>query len=116
MDKRFTAGPWSTRGEDGKYFDEHSWNADNHDAGRTSFVPVHANGTVVALVVRTDWNDEKLDADANLIAAAPELLKALEDLFGADMEYCMRMDGKEDQLEAISNARAAIAKALGDST
>lgn len=51
---------------------------------------------------------------ARLIAAAPELLEALVSLFDADMETCMLMDGKEDQLLAISKARLAIAKALGE--
>jgi hypothetical protein len=49
--------------------------------------------------------------NACLIKAARDLLEALQDLFGADMEHCMRGDGKDDQLEAIAKAHAAVAKA-----
>jgi hypothetical protein len=52
-------------------------------------------------------------ANARLIAAAPDLLEALQDLFGADMERVLMGDGKEDQIAAIAKARAAIAKAIG---
>ena len=52
-------------------------------------------------------------ADATLIAAAPDLLEALQDLFDADMEHVLMGDGKDDQIEAIAKARAAIAKATG---
>ena len=51
------------------------------------------------------------EANARLIASAPELLAALKDLFGADMAHCMMGDGKDDQIAAIAKARAAIAKA-----
>ena len=54
------------------------------------------------------------ERDARLISAAPDLLEALKDLFGADMVYCMMGDGKDDQIEAIAKARAAIAKATGE--
>jgi hypothetical protein len=52
-------------------------------------------------------------ARANLIAAAPDLMEALQDLFDADMEHVLMGDGKDDQIEAIAKARAAIAKATG---
>lgn len=61
-----------------------------------------------------DTPKEEVEATARLYSAAPDLLAALNDLFGADMEYCMRMDGKDDQIEAIAKARSAIAKALGE--
>ena len=54
------------------------------------------------------------DANARLIAAAPDLLEAMQALFGADMVYCMMGDGKDDQIEAIAKARAAIFKATGE--
>ena len=53
------------------------------------------------------------DADKLLIAAAPDLLEALQDLFGADMEHVLMGDGKDDQVAAIAKAHAAIAKATG---
>jgi hypothetical protein len=57
--------------------------------------------------------DGELMANARLIAAAPDLLEALQDLFDADMEHVLMGDGKDDQIEAIAKARAAIAKATG---
>ena len=56
---------------------------------------------------------EKAEANARLISAAPDLLEALQDLFGADMEHVLMGDGKDDQIAAIAKARAAIAKATG---
>ena len=57
-------------------------------------------------------NDNR--ANCRLIAAAPDLLEALQELFGADMEQVLMGDGKDDQIAAIAKARAAIAKATGD--
>ena len=54
------------------------------------------------------------EANARLIAAAPDLLEALQDLFGADMEHVLMGDGKDDQVAAIAKAHAAIAKATGE--
>ncbi len=64
----------------------------------------------VCRVLRADLN---ANANARLIAAAPDLLDALQDLFDADMEHCMMGDGKQDQIEAIAKARAAVANATG---
>lgn len=47
-------------------------------------------------------------------AAVAELIEAMEKLFGADMEYCMEMDGKADQLEAVHFAKSALARVRGD--
>lgn len=54
---------------------------------------------------------EQAQIDVKVMAAAPDLLSALQDLFGADMEYFLMMDGKPDQIAAIAKAHAAIAKA-----
>jgi hypothetical protein len=69
------------------------------------------DGYHVAAVSSRD--DHEVDANARLIAAAPDLLEALQDLFDADMEHVLMGDGKDDQIEAIAKARAAIAKATG---
>jgi len=55
-------------------------------------------------------------ADAALIAAAPDLLAALQQC-ADDLLYvmCQRMDKKlAQQLDSLTAARAAIAKALGE--
>jgi len=57
---------------------------------------------------------QQQEADARLIAAAPDLLKAMQDLFGAELEKCMAYDGHDDQMQAVAKARAAIAKATGE--
>ncbi len=88
---KHTPGPWSLWGK-----------------ANPSQVISYEHGFIAQTV---GGNDE---ANARLISAAPELLEALNKLFGADMEYCMEMDGKQDQLDAIEFARAAIAKATGE--
>jgi hypothetical protein len=60
-----------------------------------------------------DCGSGDVQANARLIAAAPDLLEALQNLFDADMEHVLMGDGKDDQIEAIAKARAAIAKATG---
>ena len=52
------------------------------------------------------------EANARLIAAAPELLEALEDLASL-AEAAMREVGEYDIEAELSDARAAIAKATG---
>ncbi|MGX0136326.1 hypothetical protein [Cupriavidus metallidurans] len=74
-----TPGPWTAREANGRFIDT-EWTADNPEHGLTQFAPIHANGVVIALVVRTDWNDAQLEADAQLLAAAPKLLAALREL------------------------------------
>lgn len=51
-----------------------------------------------------------MEANANLIAAAPDLLAALEGLMSC---YIDLLD--EDQVAAAQNAKSAIAKAKGES-
>lgn len=55
------------------------------------------------------------DRDANLIAAAPELLEALLNIIGAfDNPIARRKLPSEFNSEAINSARKAIDKALGE--
>lgn len=46
-------------------------------------------------------------------AAVADLIDAVDKLFGADMEHCMEMDGKEDQLEAVQFAKSALSRVKG---
>jgi hypothetical protein len=68
----------------------------------------------LGLGLGADNGDGIRKANARLIIAAPDLLEALQDLFDADMEHFLMGDGKDDQIEAIAKARAAIAKATGE--
>lgn len=78
--KRSEAGPWAIFGQDG------SW---------------------VATTCKKQWVAEDL-ANARLIAAAPELLAALQDV----IDY---IEGKPDMTEPFGVVRAVIAKATGAS-
>lgn len=61
-----------------------------------------------------NWTPSKI-AMEEARAAVAELIEAVEKLFGADMEHCMEMDGKEDQLEAVQFAKSALARVKGES-
>ena len=70
--------------------------------------------TSVAILSPAILVTEQDIANARLISAAPDLLKAMQDLFGAELEKCMAYDGHDDQMLAVDRARAAIAKATGE--
>lgn len=110
MDAKHTPGPWQSQDEGGVFLYDHPWSVENHEASTVSFTPVHRNGCVIALVVRTDWNDSQLERDARLIAASPDLLHALKALLaettGPDEVWA--------EGSAVKHARAAIAKATGE--
>lgn len=114
-EKRFTPGPWKT---DERYEDS----TEIVDSKGFS----HVTAEPCAILLGWDehfqhWSDskeayrdisrEEQMANANLIAAAPELLEALQiamDVIkgGQDVNYLRRYG-------AVNKARAAIAKALG---
>lgn len=56
---------------------------------------------------------EEAKANANLIAAAPDLSAALEDMILL-RDQVLRMESTGDELLRVSAARAAIAKARGE--
>ncbi|WP_043345083.1 hypothetical protein [Cupriavidus basilensis] len=76
MSAQHTPGPWEGKTADGAWFGDHMWEATHHTVGLTQSVAVHRQGRVIALVVREDWDDASLEADANLIIASPLLLTA----------------------------------------
>ena len=71
----------------------------------------------VVCEIRGPHNAGNYRANATLIAAAPELLAALEYMLRADDAICNDAGTKSDQamnrIAAIDAARAAIAKAKG---
>lgn len=95
---KHTQGPWAVR---------------DIPTGQRYIGPSQDGGAPsVALVLsRVNVPDERLAADARLIAAAPELLEALQRL-SAQCER-MRMLG-QSQSNAERNAAAVLAKATGD--
>lgn len=95
MTTKHTPGPWN-----GPNFNGHYWDI---------FPNTESRGGNIS-VFRSGMTDEEVEANANLIASAPELLDALE--------YCIAMFDEgvpEYEWDSIKqNARAAIAKAKGE--
>ena len=93
-----TPGPWTI----GKYH-VNAYDNTIYDA---------KNGYKIAIVEGyTHDLKEESEANAHLIAAAPELLEALKGLIG--WHDCFPMKEGEADLPVIATARAAIAKAEG---
>ena len=92
METKHTPGPWSLDGD-----------------GVRALVR-DASGVIVA--VRHRMPGHKNEANMRLIAAAPALLEALEDLASL-AEVAMREVGEYDIEAELADARAAIAKATG---
>ena len=99
---KHTPGPWAAESEGSIVAVE-----SGRDAGRVIVELARADGRSVG---GTKAMDAAMEANARLIAAAPELLEALQALEWA-------VDGvayiQEEYAEQVAKARAAIAKATG---
>lgn len=83
------------------------WEQINNIYGTSRLAIMHETGIIVAEI--TDWPDTAIaDANARLIAAAPDLLDALGRLLH------MAEEGSMPGPNTLAQARAAIAKAKGD--
>jgi hypothetical protein len=103
----FTPGPWFGI-VDGRYADT-EWNAENDMAQVSTVAPISdASGKTLALVVSEGWDDSELDANARLIAAAPDLLEACESARDVLHALGQNFGGSFEQIER------AIAKARGE--
>lgn len=98
---KHTAGPWTVG-------DGHIWHADEATGMGFRFAPIEFNGGCLAWVA-SDEGDHEAEPNARLIAAAPELLEACERCIAA-----LQANGAPN-CEAAKEARAAIAKARGES-
>lgn len=79
-----------------------------HGMGYRNF-PVHAPAGYDVAMVYSDEDDAEQEANVRLIAAAPDLLDAVEEL----LIYLADWDDPDN--ETCQRARAAVAKAKGES-
>lgn len=115
---KHTPGPWVAK-EDGKYRDS-PWSIDHEDGHDASWAPIStAKGRTLAIVVNDDskrpmdFQEEEMHANATLIAAAPDLLEALQRLQTAAYNVGGEHVTEHQQLiDAADSAQSAIAKAL----
>ncbi|HFD7741096.1 TPA: hypothetical protein ACF54C_004942 [Serratia marcescens] len=93
-----TPGPWEV-------------DRNNVHSGRIATIH-HCIGNDWVEIWSPDWPDteEKQEANARLISAAPELLEALQELVHAD---CHGVRNSSAQVKALNKAMLAIDKALG---
>jgi hypothetical protein len=89
------------------------WNCNRSSASGYDIVCSENSPTDVCVISRRDKTTGEIDANARLIAAAPELLAALETAYMALIGYlpAHRNDVTD---AAIGAARAAITKATGE--
>lgn len=100
MNTQHTTGPWkATHAMGDQGIARHIWSA-------TDGVTSHRE--LVAMIPDVDGDREHINADARLIAAAPEMLAAL---MAAKSE--MHAHSATRNSEALELVRAAIAKATG---
>lgn len=108
MKYKHTPGEWHSK-RNGRFMPMDGWSADHEDFTFCAAAPIKADGKVVAIVV--DGRDEfdlemaELKANAILIAAAPDLLEALQ----AALDYGSMTGASWIEDKAL----AAIAKATG---
>ncbi|MDR6431027.1 hypothetical protein [Brucella pseudogrignonensis] len=101
-DTKFTPGPWSFE------VIRHIWKLGMNAAIAEGYVPTDqaVNDTINGVS----------DANAHLIAAAPELYEAVEELTAAMKKYGMDVDGDAPAAhrEMMHKAESALAKARGE--
>ena len=89
------------------------WNCNHSSASGYDIVCSENSPTDVCVISRRDKTTGEIDANARLIAAAPELLAALERAYMALIGYLpAHRNGVTDA--AIGAASAAITKATGE--
>ena len=109
MSAQHTPGPWEVQNSD-------QWRAESRDTGFATFCHVGPpKGLAVALAVSDeDGEGHEVEANARLIAAAPDLLDAIEALLGWvkawDCDFVMDDEWPADD----EKIKAAIAKARGE--
>ena len=107
----FTPGPWVRAGDDDL---NTTLDIEGDDVEATGWVTYWNPERPEFAVVIADmgrpnvWNDELLDANANLIAAAPDMFEAIE-MWLADFD-----DGRSFDYDHAARFRIVLAQARGD--
>lgn len=115
MGAKHTSGPWHIS-------DSGDWSANHDGLGSSCYQGIKDElGNVVALAVAHDsepFSEPDTDAIARLIAAAPDLLKALQLAMPAleAMRKQWPRHPDDDSLDVVRFASAAISKATGEQT
>lgn len=86
------------------------WAAHDDEESMATSVVMSEFGDILCVVGTYMTSMEEDYANANLIAAAPELLEALQELVHADTHGIKNCSA---QVNALEKAKSAIAKALG---
>lgn len=112
-----TPGPWTAFEKDGKHVQADEWSTDCEGARSSTHAPIKAGSQVVALVVASarHWPDlPDIAPNCHLIAAAPELLAALQAarIYVRDAYECAFPNEAENDA-VLRDIDAAIVKAKG---
>ena len=91
------------------------WQRDDRLPANGRPVIARTAGRIPISATTDDWlgSPEEDEANAWLIAAAPELLETLKDMVGAFEEYAEDWEPDSVGVDILLKARAAIAKATG---
>jgi len=114
---KFTPGPWRANDNKGNWLaDKTEWTADKEGHakdGTTTCVPVLARKVTVAMVVSEGWDDSAMEANARLIAAAPDMYAALKNLVAAIKGSAVYKSGDFFIDDMLVPATAALSRAEG---
>lgn len=103
----FTKGPWAVRPfANGEFYPVRV--TSNHGGNSVAAIDNQSFGTNS----RLGWDREKQQANAHLIAAAPEMFEALEGL----CRIVETLGPRPDTYEAYRQGKDALAKARGETT
>ena len=114
VERKYTPGPWRLKEEDGDGKCQHkdrckTWVIDSFERGNMALIQAWQHGN------DPDVFDE-VRVNARLMAAAPELIEALDKLLAAtvdeDLKYGIGLTETEE--EARSLALSVIAKVVGE--
>lgn len=101
METKYTSGKWEFRKWDGEQWPEKRW----------SVGEAKPNGKAICICPRYDFETEESEANARLIAAAPELLEALIKCAHQLQTYAELDSWSMDDDSAYEQAQLIITKA-----